>query len=147
MYAYEYTFCRRAIVATFGLSAHHLGAFLTVHWLSNELTAIVLKLTEEAYVDAPLLPIETSPGAPVVAAADSPQRKRRLAESASDHHIYGCRAHRPCAPAVLRAAAVEKQTGVLADSTHERPERNMQPKRMASAHRSSCARSAHVPSF
>ena len=80
VYAYEYTFCRRAIVATFDLSAQHLGAFETDHWLSNELNVIVLKLTEKAYEDAPVLPVVMSPEAPEGAAIESPQRKRRLAE-------------------------------------------------------------------
>ena len=53
--------------------------------LVDNAPAAILKLTEKAYVDDPLLPLETSPGAPVVAAADSPQRKRRLVESGSEH--------------------------------------------------------------
>ena len=36
VYAYAYTLCNRAVVATCDLSALHLDAFETDHWLSNE---------------------------------------------------------------------------------------------------------------
>ena len=86
VYAYEYTFCRRGIVATFDLSAHNLDAFDTDHWLSNELNVIVLKLTEKAYDDAPVLPLQQRTDAPHGGTVESPQRKRRLAELGSEQH-------------------------------------------------------------
>ena len=44
VYSYDYLFARRAIVATFELSAQHLDAFMTDHWLSNKLNVVVLYL-------------------------------------------------------------------------------------------------------
>ena len=49
MYAYRYTFCRRAVVATLDLSAVNLDQFQKDHWLSSELNVIVLRLTEPAF--------------------------------------------------------------------------------------------------
>ena len=70
MYAYKYTLARRAIVATFDLSAKNLDQFDQDHWLSCSLNVIVLKLTEKAYVEAvqpilpevPQFPVEDRPG-------------------------------------------------------------------------------------
>ena len=45
MYAYKYTLSRRAVVATFDLSAENLEAFTEDHWLSNDRNVIVLRLT------------------------------------------------------------------------------------------------------
>ena len=52
MYAYPFTFARRAVVATFDLSAKNLEAFTTDHWLQDRRNVIQLKLTEPAYVAA-----------------------------------------------------------------------------------------------
>ena len=49
MYAYKYTLARRAVVATFDLSAKNLEEFVKDHWLSCPLNVIVLRLTEKAY--------------------------------------------------------------------------------------------------
>ena len=49
MYAYQYTLCRRAVVATFDLSAENLGAFSSDHWLQNPLNVIQLWLKEKAF--------------------------------------------------------------------------------------------------
>ena len=59
MYAYKYTLARRAIVATFDLSAKNLFQFEQDHWLSCDLNVIVLRLQEKAYVDpaVPILPL------------------------------------------------------------------------------------------
>ena len=77
VYAYEYTFCRRAIVATFDLSAKHLDAFVTDHWLSNDLNAIILKLTDKAYEEGPVLPLAHPATDTEPAEVASSQRKRR----------------------------------------------------------------------
>ncbi len=50
MYSYEYTLCRRGVIATFDLSAKRLAHFATDHWLSNPQNVIVLRLTEPAWV-------------------------------------------------------------------------------------------------
>ena len=52
MYAYPYTFSRRAIVVTLDLSAKNLAKFVTDHWLSDEKNCLVLRLTEPAWVDS-----------------------------------------------------------------------------------------------
>ena len=77
VYAYDYSFCRCGIVATFDLSAQHLDAFHTDHWLSNALNVIVLQLTEKAYRDAPVLPLAEAPGPPQAEAVARRPRKRR----------------------------------------------------------------------
>ena len=77
VYAYDYSFCRRGIVATFDLSAQHLEAFQTDHWLSNALNVIVLQLSDKAYEDAPLLPVADAPGSPEAVAVERRLRKRR----------------------------------------------------------------------
>ena len=77
VYAYEYTFCRRAIVATFDLSAKHLDAFVTDHWLSNDLNVIILKLTDKAYEEGPVLPLAHPATDTEPAEVASSQRKRR----------------------------------------------------------------------
>ena len=78
VYAYDYSFCRRAIVATLDLSAQHLDAFETDHWLSNSLNVIVLKLTEKAYQEGPMLPLAEPAATPEPVPVESSQRKRRL---------------------------------------------------------------------
>ena len=49
VYSYQYTLCRRAVVATFDLSAKGLDALKTDHWLQNSLNVIQLWLTEKAF--------------------------------------------------------------------------------------------------
>ena len=50
MYAYPYTLARRAVVATFDLSAKNLALFHTHHWLSKPSNVLVLRLTSPAWV-------------------------------------------------------------------------------------------------
>eukprot|EP00435_Cladocopium_sp_Y103_P001727 s4552_g1.t1 len=50
VYAYTYSFCGRAVVATLDLSAENLGAFDEDHWLRNRDNVIYLKLQEPAYI-------------------------------------------------------------------------------------------------
>lgn len=45
-HSYKYTLARRAVVASFDLSARNLRLFKTDHWLSNPLNVIQLHLTE-----------------------------------------------------------------------------------------------------
>ena len=51
VYSYQCTLrlCRRAMVATFDLSANGLDAFKTDHWLQNPLNVVQLWLTEKAF--------------------------------------------------------------------------------------------------
>ena len=49
MYAYKYSFTRRAVVATLDLSAPNLDQFEKDHWLSSELNVFCLRLTEPAF--------------------------------------------------------------------------------------------------
>ena len=49
--SYQYTPCRRAMVATFELSAKGLDAFKTDHWLQNPLKVVQLWLTEKAFYE------------------------------------------------------------------------------------------------
>ena len=63
VYAYKYTFCRRAVVATLDLSAVNLDQFEKDHWLSSELNVIVLRLTEPAF-GARAEPSSPRPSAP-----------------------------------------------------------------------------------
>jgi hypothetical protein len=49
MYAYLYTLCNRAVVATMDLSAKNLDMFVTDHWLSNAHDVKFLMLQEKAY--------------------------------------------------------------------------------------------------
>ena len=49
VYSYTYSFCGRAVVATFDLSASNLQALYDDHWLSNRQNVIVLWLKSPAY--------------------------------------------------------------------------------------------------
>ena len=46
IYSYKYTLARRAVVATFDLSAKNLTALKVDHWLQNPLNVLQLHLTE-----------------------------------------------------------------------------------------------------
>ena len=46
IYSYKYTLARRAVIATFDLSAKNLRAFKADHWLKNPLNVIQLHLRE-----------------------------------------------------------------------------------------------------
>ena len=49
MYAYPFTLCRRAVVATMDLSAKNLEVFSTHHWLSDARNVVALRLTEAVF--------------------------------------------------------------------------------------------------
>ena len=49
MYSYPFTFCRRAVVATFDLAASNLAMFKEHHWLSDARNVQQLWLTESAW--------------------------------------------------------------------------------------------------
>ena len=49
VYAYTYTLCRRAVVATFDLSARNLSLFKFDHWLADPRKVIQLHLTSPAW--------------------------------------------------------------------------------------------------
>ena len=49
MYSYPFTLARRAVVATFDLSAKNLSWFRTHHWLSEPGNVIVLRLTSPSW--------------------------------------------------------------------------------------------------
>ena len=46
IYSYKYTLARRAVVATFDLTAKNLAALKVDHWLQNPLNVLQLHLTE-----------------------------------------------------------------------------------------------------
>jgi hypothetical protein len=50
MYAYPFTLCRRAVVATLDNAASNLNFFGTHHWLSDKKNVIVLRLTAPAWM-------------------------------------------------------------------------------------------------
>ena len=50
MYAYPFTLCRRAVVATMDLSAANLSVFSSHHWLSDCRNVLVLNLDQRAWV-------------------------------------------------------------------------------------------------
>lgn len=50
VYSYSFSFCGRAVVATFDLSATNLTALDTDHWLSNRENVLKLVLNSPAYV-------------------------------------------------------------------------------------------------
>ena len=52
MYSYQFTLARRAVVATFDLSASNLDAFQSDHWLSNSLNVMQLELNDSAFDEA-----------------------------------------------------------------------------------------------
>jgi len=54
MYSYNYSLCRRAVVATFDLSAAHLDAFESDHWLGCQDNVRVLRLEEKAFEEEPV---------------------------------------------------------------------------------------------
>ena len=76
VYSYPYTLARRAVVATFDLSASHLSAFYKDHWLANRQNVIVLWLEEEAFIK----PVQTPRGSgvptlpPIAGPQGSPSR-------------------------------------------------------------------------
>ena len=53
VYAYPFTLARRAVIATFDLSAKNLQAFAHHHWLSDKRNVVVLKLGAPAYQTPP----------------------------------------------------------------------------------------------
>lgn len=73
VYSYTYSFCGRAVVATFDLSAANLQCLYEDHWLSNRENVILLWLTEPAYVAPVNLSQQPSSQTPV----RDPLRKRR----------------------------------------------------------------------
>ena len=46
IYSYKYTLARRAVVATFDLSAKNLAALKDDHWLQNPLNVLQMHLSE-----------------------------------------------------------------------------------------------------
>ena len=98
IYAYNYTLCERAVVATFDLSAAHLEALEEDHWLSESRNVITLRLKEKAFVE-PLpqtipMPAFQNVGAPSASAStgnDSPHStspcKRRRVSHASASNV------------------------------------------------------------
>ncbi|CAJ1358502.1 unnamed protein product [Effrenium voratum] len=72
VYSYSYSFCGRAVVATFDLSASNLDALRCDHWLSNRENLILLWLEAPAFLpdqDVSQIDLPNTP--------DQPGRKRR----------------------------------------------------------------------
>ena len=61
MYAYDFTLFKRAIVATFDLSARNLSLLHTDHWLSNQQNVIVLRLTEPSWAGGAIHSLVSTP--------------------------------------------------------------------------------------
>ena len=83
VYAFSYCLARRGVVATFDLSATSLDAFTEDHWLSDRRNVIVLRLSEQAYIDPKgekLPPIGRARPGPAAPASPpvQPPAKRRL---------------------------------------------------------------------
>ena len=51
MYSYKYTLARRAVIATFDLSASHLEALASDHWPQSPLSVAQLHLRESVVSD------------------------------------------------------------------------------------------------
>ena len=49
IYAYPFSLCRRAVIATFDLSAANLALLKTDHWLADDKNVMLLRLTEPAW--------------------------------------------------------------------------------------------------
>ena len=65
VYAYSYTFTRRAVIATMDLSAANLDQLRTDHWLSNPKNVIVLEVKEPVWVTTPSVSGQASTAAAV----------------------------------------------------------------------------------
>ena len=52
IYSYKYTLARRAVIATFDLSAKNLTALTSDHWLRNAFNVIQLRLDTSVVLDA-----------------------------------------------------------------------------------------------
>ena len=74
VYAYKYTLCRRAVVATFDLSASNLEALSKDHWLKNSLNAVQLRLKDKAFDEAAVPGV----GAPLVAGGKRGSKRIRF---------------------------------------------------------------------
>ena len=75
VFSYSYSFCGRAVIATFDLSAQNLQELHTDHWLCNRQNVQLLRLDEPAYIE-PASAAESD-----VADSRSDQRKRRWVAS------------------------------------------------------------------
>ena len=51
VFSYSYSFCGRAVIATFDLSAQNLEELHTDHWLCNRQNVQLLRLDEPAYIE------------------------------------------------------------------------------------------------
>ena len=76
VYAYTYTLARRAVIATFDLSAAHLEAFDAHHWLRDERNVIKLRLETPAFVAAPVQ-ADQNMLPPIASPLAKPATKRR----------------------------------------------------------------------
>ena len=74
LYSYTYSFCGRAVVATFDLSASNLQALYDDRWLSNRQNVIVL-FKSPAYEAESVVGVLQSPH-PVWPASFSARRRR-----------------------------------------------------------------------
>ena len=52
IYLYKYTLARRAVIATFDLSAKNLSALVSDHWLRNPLNVVQLRLDASVVQEA-----------------------------------------------------------------------------------------------
>ncbi|OLP89005.1 hypothetical protein AK812_SmicGene29587 [Symbiodinium microadriaticum] len=80
VFSYSYSFCGRAVVATFDLSAQNLEELQTDHWLCNRQNVQLLNLQEPAYIE----PASLSAAESDVIDSRSDQRKRRSRDQFAD---------------------------------------------------------------
>ena len=60
MYAYAYSFCRRAVVATMDLSASGLHLLRSDHWLADERNVLQVWLDQPAWLHSSAIPLPRS---------------------------------------------------------------------------------------
>ena len=92
-----YTLCRRAVVATFDLSAANLDLLESDHWLSNSKNVVLLKLTTPAWV--------STPAAPAAPAAPPPSPRDTMATWSADGVSSFARARDLVGPAAVLFAS------------------------------------------
>ena len=91
MYSYPFTFCRRAVVATFDLAASNLAMFREHHWLSDARNVQQLWLTGPAWQGEPTLP--SAPELEDKRATMRAWSVSRLAQFLEEHDLHGPAKH------------------------------------------------------
>ena len=90
MYSYPFTFCRRAVVATFDLSASNVAMFREHHWLSDA------RNVQQLWLAGPAWQGEPTPSAPELEdkrAIMGAWSTSRLAQLLEEHDLHGPAKH------------------------------------------------------